>query len=90
MRVIGLLIASIVNIFMQSGAMQFVISIVGVLVFTLFTAYDSQRIKALYYQVQSNSLITQKLAIYGSLTLYMDFINLFIFLLQLFGVRRDD
>ena len=90
MGVIGLLIASVVNIFMQSGAMQFVISIVGVLVFTLFTAYDSQRIKALYYQVQSNSLITQKLAIYGSLTLYMDFINLFIFLLQLFGVRRDD
>ncbi len=90
MGVIGLLIASVVNIFMQSGAMQFVISIVGVLVFTLFTAYDSQRIKALYYQTQSNSLITQKLAIYGSLTLYMDFINLFVFLLQLLGVRRDD
>ena len=90
MGVIGLLIASVANIFMQSGAMQFIISIVGVLVFTLFTAYDSQRIKALYYQVQSNSLITQKLAIYGSLTLYMDFINLFVFLLQLLGVRRDD
>ena len=52
MGVIGLLIASVVNVFMQSGVMQFVISIVGVLGFTLFTAYDSQRIKALYYQVQ--------------------------------------
>lgn len=90
MGAIGLLIASIVNIFMQSGAMQFIISIVGVIIFTLFTAYDSQRIKALYYQTQSNSLITQKLAVYGSLTLYMDFINLFIFLLQLLGVRRND
>ncbi|MSO14609.1 Bax inhibitor-1/YccA family protein [Rickettsiales endosymbiont of Trichoplax sp. H2] len=87
--VVGLLIASVVNIFMQSGAMQFVISIVGVLVFTLFTAYDSQRIKALYYQTRSNTEVTQKLAVYGSLTLYMDFINLFVFLLQLLGVRRD-
>lgn len=90
MGAIGLLIAGIVNIFMQSGAMQFVISIIGAIVFTLFTAYDSQRIKALYYQTQSNSLITQKLAVYGSLRLYMDFINLFIFLLQLLGVRRND
>ena len=53
-------------------------------------AYDSQRIKALYYQTHSNTQVTQKLAIYGSLTLYMDFINLFVFLLQLLGVRRDD
>jgi uncharacterized protein len=90
MGVIGLLIASVVNIFMQSGAIQFVISIIGVVVFTLFTAYDSQKIKALYYQKQSNALITQKLAIYGSLALYMDFINIFIFLLQLLGVRRDE
>ena len=83
MGVIGLLIASIVNIFMQSGAIQFIISIIGVLVFTLFTAYDAQRIKALYYQTRSNAEVTQKLAVYGSLTLYMDFINLFVFLLQL-------
>ena len=90
MGAIGLLIASIVNIFMQSGAMQFVISIVGVIIFTLFTAYDSKRIKSLYYQTYSNTEVTQKLAVYGSLTLYMDFINIFIFLLQLFGVRKDD
>ena len=90
MGVIGLLIASVVNIFMQSGAMQFIISIIGVIVFTLFTAYDSQRIKALYYQTQSNAEVTQKLAVYGALTLYMDFINLFVFLLQLLGVRRND
>ena len=90
MGVIGLLIASVVNIFMQSGAMQFIISIIGVVVFTLLTAYDSQKIKAMYYQAQSNAEITQKLAVYGSLTLYMDFINIFIFLLQLLGMRRND
>ena len=90
MGVIGLLIASVVNIFMQSGAMQFIISIIGVVVFTLLTAYDSQKIKAMYYQAQSNAEITQKLAVYGSLTLYMDFINIFIFLLQLLGVRKND
>jgi FtsH-binding integral membrane protein len=90
MGVIGLLIASVVNIFMQSGAMQFIISIIGVVVFTLLTAYDSQKIKAMYYQAQSNAEMTQKLAVYGSLTLYMDFINIFIFLLQLLGVRKND
>ena len=90
MGVIGLLIASVVNIFMQSGAMQFIISIIGVAVFTLLTAYDSQKIKAMYYQAQSNAEMTQKLAVYGSLTLYMDFINIFVFLLQLLGVRRND
>jgi FtsH-binding integral membrane protein len=90
MGVMGLLIASVVNIFMQSGAMQFIISIIGVVVFTLLTAYDSQKIKAMYYQAQSNAEITQKLAVYGSLTLYMDFINIFIFLLQLLGVRKND
>ena len=90
MGVVGLLIASIANIFMKSNAMQFIISIIGVGIFTLLTAYDSQKIKALYYQTQSSAEVTQKLAIYGSLTLYMDFINLFIFLLQLLGVRRND
>ena len=90
MGVVGLLIASIINLFIQSGAMQFLISIIGVVVFTLLTAYDSQRIKALYYQTQSNTEISQKLAVYGSLTLYMDFINLFLFLLRLMGIRKDD
>jgi FtsH-binding integral membrane protein len=90
MGVVGLLIASIANIFMQSSAMQFIISIIGVGIFTLLTAYDSQKIKALYYQTQNSAEVTQKLAIYGSLTLYMDFINLFVFLLQLLGVRKND
>ena len=90
MGVIGLLIASVANIFMQSSAMQFIISIAGVGIFTLLTAYDSQKIKALYYQTQGNAEVTHKLAIYGSLTLYMDFINLFVFLLQLLGVRKND
>ena len=90
MGVIGLLIASVANIFMQSSAMHFIISLIGVAVFTIFTAYDTQRIKSLYYQNQGNEQIASKLAIYGSLALYMDFINLFVFLLQLLGVRRSD
>jgi FtsH-binding integral membrane protein len=90
MGVVGLLIASVANIFMQSSAMQFIISIIGVGIFTLLTAYDSQKIKALYYQTQSSAEVTRKLAIYGSFTLYMDFINLFVFLLQLLGVRRNE
>lgn len=90
MGVIGLLISSVVNIFLKSSALYFISSVIGVLVFTLFTAYDTQRIKAIYYQTQGNEQVASKLAIYGSLTLYMDFINLFIFLLQLIGVRRGD
>lgn len=90
MGAIGLLIASVVNIFLRSSAIYFISSIVGVIVFTLFTAYDTQRIKELYSQTQENRQIASKLAIYGSLTLYMNFINLFVFLLQLLGVKRND
>ena len=90
MGIIGLIIASIVNIFLQSSAIYFISSIMGVLIFTLFTAYDTQRIKELYYHNNSSELAASNLAVYGSLTLYMDFVNLFIFLLQLFGVRRSN
>ena len=90
MGAVGLLISGIVNIFLKSSAIYFISSVIGVVVFTLFTAYDTQRIKSLYYQNQGNEQVASKLAIYGSLTLYMDFINLFIFLLQLLGVRRND
>ena len=90
MGLIGLIIASVVNIFLQSNALQFISSLIGVIVFTLFTAYDSQKIKLTYYQTEGGSKITQKLAIYRSLTLYMDFINLFIYLLQLIGVRKKN
>jgi len=90
MGLIGLIIASVVNIFLQSNALQFISSLIGVIVFTLFTAYDLQKIKLIYYQTEGGSKITQKLAIYRSLTLYMDFINLFIYLLQLIGVRKKN
>ena len=90
MGIIGLLISSIVNIFLKSSAIYFISSIIGVIIFVLFTAYDTQRIKELYYQSDSSEEVISKIAIYGSLTLYMDFINLFIVLLQLLGVRKSD
>ena len=82
---IGILIASIVNIFVASTALQFGISVIGVLVFAGLTAYDTQRIKAMYYDGYGEE---GKKAIMGALTLYLDFINLFIMLIQLFGQRR--
>ena len=90
MGAVGLLISGVVNIFLKSSAIYFISSVIGVVVFTLFTAYDTQRVKELYYQNQGSEGVASKLAVYGSLTLYMDFINLFIFLLQLLGVRRSD
>ena len=88
MGLIGVVIASVVNIFLQSAAMQFVISIVGVLVFVGLTAYDTQEIKSLYLESDSTET-TGKKALMGALKLYLDFINIFIMLLQLFGQRRD-
>ncbi len=82
---VGILIASIVNIFVASSALQFGISIIGVLVFAGLTAYDTQRIKAMYFDGTGQE---GKKAIMGALTLYLDFINLFIMLIQLFGQRR--
>lgn len=87
MGLFGIIIAGLVNLFMQSSALQFVISVVGVIVFTGLTAYDTQRIKESYYLVQSGDGI-KKMAIMGALTLYLDVINLFLSLLQLFGDRR--
>ena len=87
MGLIGIIIASIVNIFVQSGPMAFVISIIGVLVFVGLTAYDTQTIKNMYYAGDSDSVGSKK-ALMGALRLYLDFINLFILLLQLFGQRR--
>ena len=90
MGVIGIFIASLANMFFQSSALSNVLSYVGVIVFTLLTAYDVQKLKSVYYQMGSSSNeMAQKTAIYGALNLYMDFINLFIFLLRIFGVRRD-
>ena len=87
MGLIGIIIASLVNIFMKSSMMYFVISILGVLIFVGLTAYDTQKIKNMYVESDSGELIGKK-AVMGALTLYLDFINLFIMLLRLFGQRR--
>ena len=87
MGLIGIIIASIVNIFLASSAMDFVISVIGVLVFTGLTAYDTQRIKSMYYEGDSSDTMTKK-SVMGALSLYLDFINLFMMLLRLFGNRE--
>ena len=86
MALIGIVIASVVNIFMQSSAMYWIISYVGVAVFTGLIAYDTQKIKALAYEEDNEH--TQKLALCGALSLYLDFINLFIMLLRILGDRK--
>ena len=88
MGVIGLLIASLVNIFLQSSMMQFIISILGVLIFAGLTAYDTQRLKMTYYDLGGNQAAMGVATSYGALSLYLDFINMFQFLLALFGDRR--
>ena len=87
MGLIGIIIASIVNIFMKSSMMYFVISILGVLIFVGLTAYDTQKIKNMYVASDTGEMMGKK-AVMGALTLYLDFINLFIMLLRLFGQRR--
>ena len=87
MGLIGIIIASLVNMFIGSTALQFAISIIGVLVFVGLTAYDTQSIKNMYYAGDSENTGSKK-ALMGALRLYLDFINLFILLLQLFGQRR--
>jgi FtsH-binding integral membrane protein len=87
MGLIGLLIAIVVNIFLRAPMLQFIISCAGVLIFAGLTAYDTQRIKEMY-DVNDDGTATARKAIMGALTLYLDFINLFIFLLQLIGDRR--
>ncbi len=86
MGLIGIIIAGIVNIFMQSSALHFAISVIGVLVFAGLTAYDTQNIKNEYSEFHDHET-SGKLAISGALRLYLDFINLFIMLLRLFGNR---
>jgi FtsH-binding integral membrane protein len=88
MAVIGIVIASVVNMFMKSDAFDYIISCVGVLVFTGLVAYDTQKVKRIGAGVEYGSATASKLAIMGALSLYLDFINLFLFLLRIFG-RRD-
>ena len=90
MALIGVIIASVVNMFVHSSALQFIVSILGVLIFTGLTAYDTQKIK--WMVTQNNGLgeeTVMKLALLGSLTLYLDFINLCLYLLRFLGNSRD-
>lgn len=89
MALIGIIIASIVNFFMHSSALDYIISCVGVLVFTGLVAYDTQKVKRIGAGVEYGSATASKLAIMGALSLYLDFINLFLFLLRIFGGKRD-
>jgi len=87
MGLIGIIIASLVNMFLASGVMSFVISVIGVIVFTGLTAYDTQVIKEMYVASDDGTIAGRK-AIMGALKLYLDFVNLFLMLLRLMGNRR--
>lgn len=88
MGLIGLIIASLVNIFLRSSALEFALSAIGVLIFIGLTAYDTQRIKQTYYHAAGNTEMVSKMAVMGALNLYMDFINLFLMMLRFFGDRK--
>jgi FtsH-binding integral membrane protein len=88
MGLIGIIIASIVNIFIGSSALGFAISVIGVLVFTGLTAWDTQKIKEMY-AVNDDGTVAGRKAIMGALALYLDFVNLFLMLLRLFGNSRN-
>lgn len=90
MALIGVIIATVVNMFVHSSGLQYIISILGVLIFTGLTAYDTQKIKEMVSVYgHSGDESVMKLALLGSLTLYLDFINLFLYLLRFFGARND-
>ncbi|PCJ29696.1 MAG: hypothetical protein COA94_00540 [Rickettsiales bacterium] len=87
MGLIGLIVVSVINIFLQSPAIEFATSFIGVAVFIGLTAWDTQKLKAMYY-ASGGGEMGQKMAIRGAFTLYLDFINLFLYLLRFFGDRR--
>ena len=88
MGLIGVILAIVVNIFLQSPAIAFAISVIGVLVFAGLTAYDTQRIKDEYYLLEGNSEAVAKASVFGALSLYQNFVGMFVHLLQLFGERE--
>lgn len=90
MALIGIIIASLVNFFLKSSGMDYIISILGVLIFTGLTAYDTQKLKQIGGQIGTGTQEATKMAVWGALSLYLDFINLFMFLLRLFGGRSND
>ena len=87
MGLIGLIIVSLVNIFLQSPAIQFATSLIGVAIFMGLTAWDTQKLKAMYYAYGGGE-VGQKIAVQGAFTLYLDFINLFLYMLRFFGDRK--
>ncbi len=87
MGLIGVIIAAVVNMFLHSSELQFLISVIGVIVFVGLTAYDTQKIKQMYFAADGHDVAGKKVVM-GALTLYLDFINLFLMLLRLFGGRR--
>jgi uncharacterized protein len=89
MGLIGLIVASLVNIFVQSSAFQFALNIIGVLIFAGLTAWDTQRLKDSYDQVAHDGTLMAKYSLMGALTLYLNFINLFQFLLSIMGNRNN-
>jgi FtsH-binding integral membrane protein len=88
MGLIGIVIAMLVNVFLHSSALGFAVSVIGVLVFTGLTAYDTQKIKEMYY-VGDDGTVAGRKAVMGALSLYLDFVNLFLMLLRLFGNSRN-
>ena len=88
MGLFGIILASIVNIFLKSSGLEFAISIIGVLVFAGLTAWDTQKIKEMYFDADDEVTYGRK-AVMGALTLYLDFINLFLFLLRFLGNNRN-
>ena len=89
MALIGIIIATIVNIFTKSEGLAMILNYLGVLVFVGLTAYDSQKIKQMLMMAPDTGEAAQKVALLGALSLYLDFINLFLYLLRIFGSRRD-
>ena len=89
MLLVGLIIATLVNMFLGSETMYWVITYVGVIIFVGLTAFDTNKLKQIYLQYGEAGEMGQKLALMGALTLYLDFINLFLFLLRIFGDRRS-
>lgn len=90
MGLAGLVIASLVHLLLPSGRVSFLLSVIGVIVFTVLTAAETQKLKSIYYAMHGNNLQASNLAVYGALSLYLNFINLFLSFLTLFGVKREN
>lgn len=88
MGLIGIIIAAVINMFLASSALDFAISLIGVFIFVGLTAYDTQKIKQMFYELSDDGTALGRYSILAALTLYLDFINLFLFLLRLFGRRE--